>query len=259
MNDMTREQRTRYGRHIQLDVIGEAGQRKLLQSRALIIGMGGLGSPAAMYLATSGVGHLVLSDYDQVELSNLQRQIVHTTADVGRLKTDSARDTLARLNPGIEVSARGWALDGEELAAEVAAADVVLDCSDNFETRFQLNEACLRASRPLVSAAAVRMEGQVSVFHPGHADSPCYRCLYDDRSSEDGEPCSLVGVYAPLLGIVGSVQAAEAIKVLLGIGTTLRGRLLFIDALEMEWRSVRLRRDPACPLCGGTAPETTAD
>lgn len=253
MNDMSPEQRARYGRHIQLDVIGEAGQRRLLDSRALVIGVGGLGSPAAMYLATSGIGRIVLSDYDQVELSNLQRQIIHTTADVGRLKTDSARDTLARLNPTVEVIAKGWALEDEELDAEVAAADVVLDCSDNFETRFALNRACLRAAKPLVSAAAVRMDGQVSVFHPGRGDSPCYRCLYDDRSSEDGEPCSLVGVFAPLLGIVGSVQAAEAIKVLLEIGTTLRGRLLFIDALDMDWRSVRLRRDPDCPLCGEAA------
>ena len=247
---MNPQQRVRYGRHIQLDAIGESGQRKLLASRALIVGAGGLGSPAAMYLATSGVGHLVLSDYDQVELSNLQRQIVHTTADIGRLKTDSARDTLLRLNPTIEVSALGYALDGEELDQQVAAADVVLDCSDNFETRFQLNAACLRQARPLVSAAAVRMDGQVSVFHPGRGGSPCYRCLYSDESGEDGEPCALVGVFAPLLGIVGSVQAAEAIKVLLGVGRTLEARLLFIDALDMESRTVRLRRDPHCPACG---------
>lgn len=254
---MNKEQRARYARHIQLDSIGEQGQERLLASRALVIGMGGLGSPAAMYLATSGVGHLVLSDYDQVELSNLQRQIAHTSADIGRLKTDSARDTLLRLNPTIEVTARGWALEDEELTAEVAAADVVLDCTDNFETRFMLNAACLRAGRPLVSAAAVRMDGQVSVFHPGRGDSPCYRCLYDDAGA-DGEPCSRVGVFAPLLGIVGSVQAAEALKVLLQAGRTLQGRLLFIDALDMEWRMVRLKRDPACPLCGGQAQTAAA-
>ena len=250
---MNPEQRARYGRHIQLAHIGEAGQERLLASRALVVGMGGLGSPAAMYLAASGVGHIVLSDYDQVELSNLQRQVAHTTADVGRLKTDSARDSLARLNPTVKVTAKGWALDGEELDEEVAAADVVLDCSDNFETRFQLNSACFRAGRALVSAAAVRMDAQVSVFHPGQGDSPCYRCLYADDGAEDGEPCSLVGVFAPLLGVVGSVQAAEALKVLLGMGRTLQGRLLFIDALEMEWRSVKLRRDPGCPLCGAGA------
>ena len=250
---MDQDQRARYGRHVQLSPIGEAGQERLLASRALVVGMGGLGSPAAMYLATSGVGHLVLSDYDQVELSNLQRQIAHTTADVGRLKTDSARDTLARLNPTIEVTAKGWALDGDELDEEVAAADVVLDCSDNFETRFQLNDACFRAGTPLVSAAAVRMDAQVSVFRPGRGDSPCYRCLYGEDGGDDGEPCALVGVFAPLLGIAGSVQAAEAIKLLLGLGRSLQGRLLFIDALDMEWRTVRLRRDPDCPLCGGDA------
>ena len=247
---MDKDQRARYGRHIQLDAIGEAGQERLLASRALVVGMGGLGSPAAMYLACSGVGHIVLSDYDQVELSNLQRQVAHTTADVGRLKTDSARDTLARLNPTIAVTAKGWALEGDVLDDEVSAADVVLDCSDNFETRFQLNDACYRAGKPLVSAAAVRMDAQVSVFHPGRGDSPCYRCLYGNDGADDGEPCSLVGVFAPLLGVVGSLQAAEALKVLLDIGRTLQGRLLFIDALDMDWRSVKLRRDPACALCG---------
>lgn len=246
---MDKQELARYSRHIQLAQIGVSGQERLLAARALVIGLGGLGSPAAMYLAASGVGHLVLSDYDQVELSNLQRQVIHTTADVGRLKAESARDAIARLNPGVRVTAKDWALDGEELMQEVATADVVLDCTDNFQSRFQLNAACHAQGKPLVSGAAVRMEGQVSVFLPGHGDSPCYRCLYSDEGDE-GEPCALVGVFAPLLGVIGSVQAAEAIKLLLGAGETLAGRLLFVDALAMEWHTLRLRRDPHCPVCG---------
>jgi molybdopterin-synthase adenylyltransferase len=240
--------RQRYARHLLLAPIGEAGQERLLRARVLVVGLGGLGSPVAMYLAASGVGHLVLSDYDHVELSNLQRQIVHGTPDLGRDKVESAREALARLNPRIEITALPLALEGEELEAEVARADVVVDASDNFETRFELNRACWQLATPLVSAAAIRFEAQISVFDPRRDDSPCYRCLYSDESQE-GEACSQVGVLAPLLGIVGSVEATEALKLLLGIGESLVGRVLTLDALAMEWRTLRLRPDPQCPVC----------
>jgi adenylyltransferase/sulfurtransferase len=232
--------------------IGRQGQEKLLASRVLIVGMGGLGSPVAMYLAASGVGHLVLTDFDIVELSNLQRQIIHHSNDVGQNKVESAREAIRDLNPEVRVSAKPWALQDEELRHEVAAADVVVDACDNFESRFDLNAVCWQARTPLVSAAAMRMDGQVTVFDPRQADSPCYRCLYSDESAE-GEACSQVGVLAPLLGIVGSIQAAEAMKLMVGMGTTLVGRVLVIDALEMEWRTLKLRKDPLCPVCSRAA------
>lgn len=247
MNDRQRE---RYSRHLRLPQMGIEGQRRLLRSRALIVGLGGLGSPAAMYLAASGVGTLVLSDFDQVELSNLQRQIVHGTSDLGRHKVESARDRLHELNPEVVVHPLPWALDDTELFSEVVQADVVLDASDNFETRFQLNRACVRAKTPLVSGAAIRLEAQVSVFEPARPDSPCYRCLYSDESRA-GETCLELGVLAPLLGIIGSLQAVEALKLLVGIGSTLTGRVLLLDALHMEWRTLRLPKDPRCPVCSG--------
>lgn len=246
---MDPEQRERYSRHMLLPQIGEAGQQRLAQARVLIIGLGGLGSPVAMYLAASGVGHLVLVDFDHVELSNLQRQVIHGSPDIGRNKVDSARDRIAALNPGVRVSTHAWVPDEEELAAEIARATVVVDATDNFETRFTLNALCWRAGKPLVSGAAIRMEGQVGVFDPGNPDGGCYRCLYTDESGE-GEACSQVGVLAPLLGIIGSVQATETIKLIVGTGRTLSGRLLVLDALDMEWRSLRLSRDPQCPVCG---------
>ncbi len=246
---MTPEQESRYSRHILLAQIGQQGQEKLLASRVLIVGMGGLGSPAAMYLAASGVGHLVLTDFDIVELSNLQRQIIHHTDDVGENKVESARTAIRDLNPGIQVTAIPWALQDEELEREVRSADVVIDACDNFETRFDLNAACWRAGTPLVSAAAMRMDGQVTVFDSRQPDSPCYRCLYSDESSE-GEACSQVGVLAPLLGIVGSIQATEAMKLIVGMGTTMVGRVLVLDALDMELRTLKLRKDPQCPVCG---------
>jgi len=246
---MTSEQESRYSRHILLAQIGRQGQEKLLASRVLIVGMGGLGSPVAMYLAASGVGHLVLTDFDIVELSNLQRQIIHHTDDVGENKVESARAAIRDLNPGIQVTAIPWALQDEELEREVRAADVVIDACDNFETRFDLNAACWRSGTPLVSAAAMRMEGQVTVFDPRQPHSPCYRCLYSDESSE-GEACSQVGVLAPLLGIVGSIQATEAMKLIVGMGTTMVGRVLVLDALDMELRTLKLRKDPQCPVCG---------
>jgi adenylyltransferase/sulfurtransferase len=225
------------------------GQQRLLDSHALIIGMGGLGSPVAMYLAAAGVGRLTLVDFDTVDLSNLQRQILHGSHDIGRPKVESARDSLAVLNPDVKVSVLNKKLEGEELTKMVATADVVIDASDNFATRFMINDACVVARKPLVSGAAIRMEGQVSVFHNERDDSPCYRCLYRDEGELE-QTCSENGVLAPVVGVIGSIQATEAIKVLAGIGDTLSGRLLIWDAMSMEWRSLKLRKDPSCSLCG---------
>lgn len=242
----------RYSRHILLPQIGMAGQQKLLDSRVLIVGMGGLGSPLAMYLAAAGVGHLAIADFDRVELSNLQRQIIHRSGDIGRAKVDSARATLLDLNPLIQVTALAERMSDKVLREQIALADVVADASDNFATRFALNAACVQARKPLVSGAAIRMEGQVTVFRADRADSPCYRCLYPEQG-EAMENCSRLGVLAPLLGIIGSVQATEVIKVLLDIGATLQGRVLLLDALNMEWRTLKLRKDSACPVCGNGA------
>jgi adenylyltransferase/sulfurtransferase len=248
MND---EQFLRYSRHMALPPIGLAGQRKLLASRVLLVGVGGLGSPIAMYLAASGVGRLVLADFDVVELSNLQRQIIHHTTDLGRAKVESGRERVNAINPDVvvDVIARVFDRDDPDLASEVTAADVVVDATDNFETRFALNRACVETGTPLVSGAALRMDGQVTVFQPRLPESPCYRCLYVDTTAE-GEACSDVGVFSPLLGIIGSVQAAETIKLIVGAGETLTGRVLVIDALDMDWRILRLKRDPECPVCG---------
>ena len=248
---MDDEQFERYSRHMLLPQIGGEGQRRLLDSRVMIMGLGGLGAPAAMYLAASGVGQLVLVDYDRVELSNLQRQIIHTTADIGQHKVDSAKETLLALNSDVVVTAISGVLDELDLLSEAARADVVIDASDNFETRFAVNAACAQTQTPLVSGAATGMEGQVSVFHPGRDGSPCYRCLYPDEGDE-GEPCSMTGVLAPLLGIIGSVEAVETIKLLLEIGTTLTGRVLVLDALKMQWRTLKLPQDPECPVCAAT-------
>ena len=245
MND---EQRARYSRHILLPTMGEQGQQKLLDSSCLIIGAGGLGSPAAMYLAASGVGEITLVDFDRVELSNLQRQIVHRTSSVDQNKVDSAKQTLTELNPTVTIRTIPTALDGDEMFDEVLRADVVVDASDNFETRFALNKACVEAKTPLVSGAAVRMEGQVTVFEPAKLDSPCYRCIYPDDSF-DGEPCSLVGVLAPLLGIIGSMQAAETLKVLSGVSPPMTGRMLLLDGGSMEWHDIRIKRSRKCPVC----------
>jgi molybdopterin-synthase adenylyltransferase len=239
----------RYSRQILLPQIGLEGQKKLLAARVLIIGVGGLGSPVVMYLAASGVGHLVLVDYDMVELSNLQRQIVHTTDRLGMHKVASAQHALAALNPEVQVTAIAGQLDPEALMEQVQLADAVVDCSDNFATRFALNRVCVANKTPLISGAAIRLEGQVAVFRADRLDTPCYRCLYKDMD-ELGESCSQTGVLAPLVGIIGSIQATETIKVLLDIGETLTGRLLILDALTMEWRSIKLRKDPDCPVCG---------
>ncbi len=239
----------RYSRQILLPQIGIEGQQRLLAARVLIIGVGGLGSPVAMYLAASGVGHLVLVDYDMVELSNLQRQIAHTTDRLGMHKVNSAQFALAALNPEVQITTIAGQLDPEALVEQVQRADAVVDCSDNFATRFALNRVCVANRTPLISGAAIRLEGQVTVFRSDRADSPCYRCLYKDMD-ELGESCSQTGVLAPLVGIIGSIQATETIKVLLDIGETLTGRLLVLDALNMEWRSIKLHKDPDCPVCG---------
>lgn len=246
---MDDRQLLRYSRHILLRRVDVAGQEKLLNARVLIIGLGGLGSPAAMYLAASGVGHLVIVDHDKVELTNLQRQIVHTTESIGQDKAASAARQLKALNPEITVTAINRKLEGADLTEQVRAADVVVDASDNFPTRFLLNAACVREETPLVSGAVVRFEGQVAVFRADLPDSPCYRCLYHETGEPD-EPCAEFGVLAPVTGIVGSIQAAETLKLLLGIGETLTGRVLLLDALAMEWRELRLRKDPHCPVCG---------
>jgi adenylyltransferase/sulfurtransferase len=249
---MDDRQLLRYSRHILLPQIGIEGQEKLRRARVLIIGLGGLGSPAAMYLAASGVGQLVLTDPDQVDLTNLQRQIVHTTDAVGEPKVASAARTLRALNPEVTLTLLERRLDEPELSEQARLADVVVDGSDNFETRFAVNRACVAARKPLVSGAVVRFEGQVAVFRPDLPDGSCYRCLYHE-SDEPPEPCAQFGVLAPAAGIIGAIQAAETLKLLLGLGGTLSGRLLAFDALAMEWRELRLKRDLACPACGTAA------
>lgn len=245
MND---DQLLRYSRQILLPAFGIEGQERLRASRVLVVGLGGLGSPVAMYLAAAGVGRLVLADFDAVDLSNLQRQILHTTDRLGLPKADSARIALAALNPEVELIAVKRSLSEETLPDLVAGVDLVVDGSDNFATRFAVNAACVAAGKPLVSGAAIRMEGQVAVFS-GKRGGPCYQCLYS-RDGEIDETCTANGVLAPVVGIVGSIQATEAIKVLTGLGEPLMGRLLLLDAATMEWRSLRIPADPKCPICG---------
>lgn len=240
----------RYSRHIMLPQIEYAGQEKLTQSHALIIGAGGLGAPVAMYLAAAGVGTLTICDFDQVDLTNLQRQIIHTTAAVGQNKALSAQATIAKLNPEVKVYAETIRLNEEALAGRVSVADVVIDCSDNFATRYLLNQLCFNHKTPLVSGAAIRFEGQLSVFDFRHEDSPCYHCLYPDVGDDQELRCADNGVFAPLVGMVGTAQAAEALKILLDFGHTMQGRLLLLDALNAEWRTILLKKDPQCQVCG---------
>lgn len=244
---MDDKQLLRYSRQIMLPQIDLDGQEKLLTARVLIIGMGGLGSPVAMYLATAGIGHLVLVDDDEVELSNLQRQIAHGTADIGSTKVESAKQTLLNLNPEIQIITYAERLNDEKLSSEIKLADVVIDGTDNFTTRFSINKKCVENHTTLVSGAAIRMEGQVSVFNKT-ADSPCYNCLYKDEGELDTS-CSTNGVLSPVVGIIGSIQATEAIKILLDIGDTLDGKLLMLDALHMEFRTLKLKKDLQCPTC----------
>lgn len=246
MND---DQLLRYSRQIMLPEIDIEGQQKLLDSRVLLIGLGGLGSPVSMYLAAAGVGHLVLIDFDQVELSNLQRQIVHSSQDIGRAKVESARDHLQAINPSCKITTINKRLDPVELTEQIQQVDVVVDGSDNFETRFAVNHACQQNHKPLVNAAAIRFEGQISVFDFRDNSSPCYRCLYNDAEMA-AETCAQNGVVAPLLGIIGSMQALETIKLITGAGETLVGKLLLFNGINAEWQTLRFRKDPECPVCG---------
>lgn len=245
MND---QQLLRYSRHILLPEIDLDGQDQLLASTALIIGLGGLGSPVALYLAAAGVGHLVLVDDDRVDLGNLQRQIAHTTDRIGVDKVQSASESLLALNPDVRITPINHRLSGEELEQQVRSAQVVLDCSDNFLTRFALNKACLNAQVPLVSGAAIRWEGQVSVYDFRDANSPCYQCLYDPDVNTD-DSCSRNGVVAPLVGVIGSMQALEAIKLLMGKPSKLCGKLALYDGWQSQWRELRLHKDVECACC----------
>ena len=246
MND---EQLLRYSRHILLPEIGIEGQQKLSDAHALVIGAGGLGSPVALFLAASGVGTITLCDDDKVDLTNLQRQIAHRTASIGKAKVTSAKDALAEINPDVNVVTLIERADEMRLAELVKQADVVVDCSDNFPTRYALNRVCHALKKPLVSGAATRFDGQVSVFDFRRDDTPCYECLYPERMESEETRCAVMGVFAPLVGIVGSMQAAEALKLLMGIDTTLCGRLLTLDALTMEVRTLRLSKDADCAVC----------
>lgn len=252
MND---DQLLRYSRHILLPQIGILGQEELIKSRALIIGLGGLGSPAAMYLASSGVGELILCDNDNVDLTNLQRQAIHNSETIGMPKVQSATKAIAKINPEISVVAIQEYVDEEKLHKLVTKADVVIDASDNFVTRHAINQVCVTHRKPLVSGAAIRFTGQISVFDLSSSASPCYHCLFSKDGSNEDMHCATMGVFSPLVGIIGCMQAAEAIKILLNIGRTLNGRLMLLDGLTMEWRSIKLNKDPACAICGNSKPK----
>jgi molybdopterin/thiamine biosynthesis adenylyltransferase len=239
----------RYSRHILLDEIGIEGQRRLLESHALVIGAGGLGSPVALYLGTAGVGRITLVDHDTVDLTNLQRQIAHTQARIGRLKAESAREAIAAINPDVQVNAITQRADAAWLVQAVAAADVVLDCSDNFATRQAVNAACVAHAKPLVSGAAIRFDGQVSVYDTRDPEAPCYACLFPPDATTADAHCATMGVFAPLVGIIGTMQAAEALKLLAGVGSSLAGRLQMLDARTMEWTQIGIGRQPDCPVC----------
>jgi molybdopterin/thiamine biosynthesis adenylyltransferase len=239
----------RYSRHILLDEIGIEGQRRLLAARALVIGAGGLGSPVALYLGSAGVGRITLVDHDHVDLTNLQRQIAHTLARVGSAKAESARAAIAAINPEVRVDVHVQRADADALDAWVRDADVVLDCSDNFNTRQAVNAACVRHRVPLVSGAAIRFDGQISVFDTRDAACPCYACVFPPDAAFDEVACATLGVFAPLVGIIGTMQAAEALKLLAGVGSSLAGRLQMVDARSMQWSEMRLTRQGACSVC----------
>ncbi|MFC0251008.1 HesA/MoeB/ThiF family protein [Massilia consociata] len=239
----------RYSRHILLDEVGIEGQQRLLDAHALVIGAGGLGSPAALYLASGGIGRITLVDDDEVDLTNLQRQVMHTTARVGQPKAASGRETLLAINPEVEVRALVERAAGERLRELVRDATVVLDCSDNFATRHAVNRACVAEGKPLVSGAVIRFDGQLSVFDTRDAAAPCYACLFPEDSHFEDVACSTMGVFAPLVGVVGAMQAAEAMKLVAGIGQPLTGRLLLLDGRTMEWTGIGVGRNPSCPVC----------
>ena len=245
MND---QELIRYSKQVMLPQVEIEGQQKIIDSTMLIIGMGGLGSPAALYLAAAGVGHIIIADFDQVELSNLQRQIIHRTADIGADKVDSAKDKLLELNPHIKVTIANELVHTGNLSSLVKDVDIVLDGTDNFESRFEINKACVEFKKPLVSAAVIRLEGQVSVFKGYKKDQPCYQCLYSVDGDEN-ESCIDNGVLAPVAGLIGTIQALQAIKVILNLGDQLSGSLLLVDALDLSFRKVKIRKDAQCPIC----------
>ncbi len=247
MND---NQLLRYSRHILLPQIGYEGQNQLVNSHVLIVGAGGLGAPAALYLAAGGVGKLTICDFDVVDLTNLQRQIIHTTQSVGVNKAVSAQLTLQAINPEVTVETVQQKSTDEAFTALINNVDVVIDCSDNFATRYALNRICFKLKKPLVSGAAIGFEGQITVYDFRNEASPCYHCLFPDTGDNSETRCADNGVFAPLVGMIGTTQAAEAMKLLLGIGTSLQGRLLLLDALAMDWREIKLKRDVACKVCG---------
>jgi len=239
----------RYSRHILLDAIGIEGQERILAAHALVIGAGGLGSPVAMYLAAAGIGTLTVTDHDTVDLTNLQRQIAHRTASVGSPKVESLKRTVHELNPLTQVNALQIRADSDTLDALVQAADVVLDCCDNFKTRHAVNAACVRHGKPLVSGSAIQFDGQISVYDTRAAEAPCYACIFPPDAGFEEARCATMGVFAPLVGIIGSMQAAEALKLVTGVGRSLNGRLQMLDGRAMEWNEIRLPRNPTCPVC----------
>ena len=244
---MNKAQQDRYARQIRLSQIGEQGQQAILDASVLIVGVGGLGSPAAMYLAAAGIGKLVLSDFDIVETSNLQRQIIHRNAAVGENKVDSARHTIQALNPGCEVEVIGYQLEADELKQAIDSVDIVLDCSDNYPTRFEVNRYCVETATPLVTGAAIRLEGQIMNYQPA-ANSSCYQCLYAHAYGNE-ESCELEGVLGPVVGVIGTMQAVQTLLILAGQGEEMANRLLLFDALAMQWQSVNLPRRQNCPVC----------
>ena len=247
MNDA---QLLRYSRHILLDELGIEGQQQLLASHALIVGAGGLGSPVALYLGGAGVGQITVIDHDTVDATNLQRQIAHTLADVGKPKAQSIQQAIADINPDVIVNVVTQRADAALLAHSVGLADVVIDCTDNFLTRHAINRACIKHGRPLVSGAAIRFDGQVTVYDPRDTKSPCYACVFPESEKLEEAQCATMGVFAPLVGIIGSVQAAEALKLLMRVGQALTGRLLMLDARNMEWSDIRMPRNADCSVCG---------
>lgn len=255
MND---DQLLRYSRHILLDEVGIEGQERLLASHALVIGAGGLGSPVALYLGSAGVGRITVVDPDHVDATNLQRQIAHTRERLGQPKAESARAAIAALNPDPVVTVLHQRADDRLLDPLVAQADVVLDCTDNFATRHAINRACVRHRRPLVSGAAIRFDGQVTVYDPRGADLPCYACVFPEAVAHEEVRCATMGVFAPLVGIIGTIQAAEALKLITGVGTPLSGRLLMLDGRAMEWTEIRIPRDHHCAVCGPSRPAQNA-
>ncbi len=247
MND---DQLLRYSRHILLDDVGIEGQQRLIDSHVLVVGAGGLGSPVALYLAASGVGHITIADHDVVDLTNLQRQIAHSTARVGQAKVDSASQAMLALNPDVRVTTLGHKLDAVQLDALAPTVHVVVDCCDNFETRQAVNAACVKHQVPLVSGAAIRMDGQLAVYDARDDQSPCYACIFPPDDVPEEVRCATLGVLAPLVGVIGTMQAMEAVKLITGIGSRLVGRLQMLDGRGMAWSEMRVKRNPSCPVCG---------